>query len=145
MKRERPVFSGWYKYQSTLSTDLVLPYETKWGKIVRPHGIFEGDSRFNGLPGVACIENLCHTVEPKVVEAPKQELLTEAPISEALQFFEADGSPLKKVEKEEELPINMVTKKELMEFAQLKGLKIDTFCSKEKILSQIREAKKHED
>jgi hypothetical protein len=139
MKKEKVQYSGWYAYQNNLTTDIVLPFDTKWGRVIRSKGIFQGDSRFNSLPGITCIENLCHMVETTQVKPElEKQLLTETPEGKTLEFFEADGTPINKDEKKEVIDIN-ITKKELLEFAQLKGLKINAFTSKENILKQIRE------
>lgn len=153
MKKDKPVFEGWYEYENILNQDLILPYDTKWGRIVKPHGKFEGDSRFSGLAGVHCTADMSYKIAPRVTEAvtptipeavPEPQLLVEAPTGQPLEFFEADGTALNKPEKAEAVGIDMVTKKELVEFAKLKGLKINAFTSKENILRQIRETK-HED
>lgn len=152
-KEQRPKEEsfGWYKYQNTTGADFVLPKPLINGRTIVPaNGTFEADSYYQNMVGIKLIENLNHYIDNtpnkhslNYVEKPNKEpeeikVLTEQPISEDLEFFESNGEPVKLSNKEKG-EVDM-TRKELLEFANLKNIKISANMTKEKILEKIRKS-----
>ena len=166
-RREEPIGTGWYKYQNITGADLLLPRPLINGRMmVGVNGTFEADSYYQGTPGLHIIENLCHYLKPK--EAPpghllnsgtvrkpepppetvaeevkpteqaQAQLITDVASPGTLEFFEADGTPLNEEKSNREKGAVDLTKKELLNFAELKGLKVNPNWTKEKILECIR-------
>ncbi len=146
---EPPPAYGWYRYQNTTGADFVLPRPLINGRVMVPRdGFFEADSSYQNTYGVKLVANLSHYIKdppPKHIlnkgqrpdPEPVPEVLVEQPVSESLKFFEADGTPVKQSTREKG---NVdLTRKELIEFAKFKKIKVNTNWTKEKILECIRE------
>ncbi len=156
-QREVPVGQGWYRYKNITGADLLLSKPLINGRMMVPRGgTFEADSFYEGDSGVHIIENLCHYLRDKApaghlldsgkVKRPEQspsELITDSVNASSLEFFESDGTPIneaKSASPREKGEVDL-TKKELVDFAELKGLQINANWTKEKILNAIREVK----
>jgi len=151
MKKEKirptPVAgTGWYRYKNVAGADLVLPKPLPNGRNLVPRdGFFDADSSYQNIYGIKLMANLMPP-EPAVViketvqePIPKAELIIDvAPAT--LEFFEPTGVPINEcsIKKNEERPIVEITKKELVEFATLKGIAINPNWSKERIMEKIR-------
>lgn len=148
MKKEKKeeIPSGWFRFKNIMDNDLLLNNPTRKGKTMIKSGeVFEGDSRHLCQSGLLCVKNLCHFLKKK--EKPvqehveeKKELLIETP-PEGLQFYESDGSEIKNETEEEEKTEIPLTRKELIEFAEFKGIKLPKNLKKEQMLERIREHK----
>ena len=133
---------GWYRYKNISGSDILLQRPLTNGRsMVMNNSTFEGDSTYASVPGIQCVENLCHMIKklpepiPEHVEQT-QALIVEAP-SAALQFFESTGEPVAEDKTD-------ITFKELSEYAQLRGVEYDTKkrMSKAALLEIIRSQKK---
>lgn len=149
---EQPVPYGWYKYKNTTGADFLLPRPLINGRQMIPRdGFFEADSSYMNMIGVKLVENLSHYIKnpppkhtlndvqrPNPEPVQKLEVLKEQPAGEPLEFFEEDGTAVKSSNREKG---NVdITKKELVEFAQFKKIKVNPNWTKEKILEIIRES-----
>ncbi len=147
-KRQQPETYGWYKYKNISGADFVLPKPLINGRTIVPvDGTFEADNSYQNMIGIKLIENLSHYISNtpnkhslNEVKKPNEEpqeikVLTEQPVSENLEFFESDGTPIKQSEEKDDISL---TKKELMEFAKLKKIKVNANLNKEQILEKIR-------
>ncbi len=165
-KKQQPEAYGWYKYKNISGADFVLPRPLINGRTVVPvDGTFEADSSYQNMIDIKLIENLSHFIEntpnkhslndvikpknePEEIKINKQEeikvnepeeikVLIEQPVSENLEFFESDGTPIKKISNKEKSAVDL-TKKELIEFARFKNIKVHMNMNKEQILEKIR-------
>lgn len=134
----RPTGTGWYKYQNVSNADLMLPFVMKNGRSTLPRGAYiEGDSSLREISGLKAVENLSHYLNNSNVIKPKQEniqtekkLLTEEPFG-TITVTEDNTS-------DKRSSLIDVTKKELIEYAELKKVKFNPNWTKSKILESIR-------
>ena len=137
-RREKPEYHGWYKFRNIAGAELVLQVPLPGGRNIIPKdGEFETDSRCLNIEGLKLLASLGKNEDEKIHAAA---LIVDTP-SEKLEFFEADGSP---IEESAKTTIDRagqidISKKELIEFARLKGVEFNPNWSKTKILCKIRE------
>lgn len=132
---EPPPAYGWYKYLNTTGADFLLPRPLINGRSMVPRGgTFEADSSYQNTIGVKLIENLSHYIK----DTPTKHCLNDVQ--------KPEPEPIREVLTEQPLPVEIIeksgmvdlTRKELVEFAKLKKVKINASWTKEKILDAIR-------
>lgn len=134
MKKEKkaPIpGEGWYVYKNISGGDLILQN----GRMIPKDGTIQGDSSLQKLNReLRLIDNLSKNF--KVNRNQKPQLLTEQPLSPVEIITD---TVIEEPRRRGEVDI---TKKELTEFAELKGVKIFPHYGKDKIMEKIREKSK---
>lgn len=129
--------TGWYRYKNVSNSDLLLPFVMKTGRsILKKNEFVEGNSSLQNIKGLQAVANLSYYLNKSNIIKPIQEqqnqpnnqpqLLTEQPISKI------------EVVNNKQKGLLDVTKKELMEYATLKGIEFNPNWKKKKILEIIR-------
>lgn len=157
-KKEPPVYRGWYLYKNISGGDYLLQRPLTNGRhIIKAGAEFEGDDYYMNLPGIKLVSARNNPYAQAEPEAPAPTAAATAervstPGGECLWYVDIGNFPINDVELEIRGPegqalrtvrldaINPVdlTRKELLEYAAFKGVKVYPNMSRTAIVEKIR-------